>query len=87
LVPLSRLVARAWPRFAIAFRYHLSRYEIVVKNPHGVARGVSSVTLDGAPLASGAHIPLADDSATHHVRVVLGAETLRAPSCVSLLRA
>ena len=43
--------------------------------PQGVARGVSSVELDGAPLAGGGmHIQLADDGATHHVRVVLGAK-------------
>jgi hypothetical protein len=61
-------------RLEITFRYHSSRYEIVVANPHGVGRGVSSVELDGATLAGGAHIPLADDSVTHHVRVVLGSE-------------
>jgi hypothetical protein len=35
---------------------------------------VSSVEFDGAPLAGGAPIPLADDGVTHHVRVVLGSE-------------
>jgi cyclic beta-1,2-glucan synthetase len=75
---LDPCIPRAWPSFAVAFRYHSSRYEIVVENPHGVARGVSSVTLDDAPLAGGANIPLADDSATHQVRVVLGAEAPRA---------
>ena len=79
---LDPCIPRAWPGFEITFRYHSSRYEIVVENPHGVARGVLSVELDGAPFAGGAPIPLADDSATHHVRVVLGVrETLpRAPS-------
>ena len=71
---LDPCVPRAWRNFEITFRYHSSRYEIVVKNPQGVARGVSSIELDGAPLAGGAPIPLADDSATHHVRVVLGSE-------------
>ncbi len=66
---LDPCIPRAWPGFKITFRYHSSRYEIVVENPHGVARGVSSVELDGAPLADG--IPLADDGVTHHVRVVL----------------
>jgi len=75
---LDPCIPRAWPSFAVAFRYHSSRYEIVVENPHGVARGVSSVTLDDAPLAGGANIPLADDSATHQVHVVLGAEAPRA---------
>ena len=64
---------RAWRHFEIAFRYHSSRYDIVVENPRGVARGVLSVELDGASLAGGSmNIPLADDGATHHVRVVLG---------------
>jgi len=71
---LDPCIPRAWRGFEITFRYHSSRYEIVVENPHNVARGVSSVELDGAPLAGGAPIPLADDSVTHHVRVVLGSE-------------
>ena len=47
-------IPRAWPGFEIAFRYHSSRYEIVVENPHGVTRGVSAIELDGAALARGA---------------------------------
>jgi cyclic beta-1,2-glucan synthetase len=66
-------IPRAWPGFEIDFRYHSARYEIVVENPHGVSRGVASMELDGHELADGAvSIPLADDRATHHVRVVLG---------------
>ena len=64
---------RAWRHFEITFRYHSTRYEIVVENPHAVARGVLSVELDGASLAGGSmHIQLVDDGATHHVRVILG---------------
>ena len=40
-------IPRAWPGFEIDFRYHSSRYEIVVENPHGVSRGVASAELDG----------------------------------------
>jgi cyclic beta-1,2-glucan synthetase len=66
---------RAWRNFEITFRYHSSRYEIVVENPQGVARGVLSVELDGTALADGStHIQLTDDGATHHVDVVLGAK-------------
>ena len=43
LLYLDPCIPRAWPRFEIVFRYHSSRYEIVVENPHGVTRGVSSV--------------------------------------------
>jgi cyclic beta-1,2-glucan synthetase len=82
---LDPCIPRAWRSFAIAFRYHSSRYDIVVENPHGVACGVASVALDGAPLAGGGMpIPLTDDSATHQVRVVLGAATPRTPSCATL---
>jgi len=42
------------------------------ENPRSVTRGVSRVELDGAPLAAGAAIALADDGATHWVHVVLG---------------
>jgi cyclic beta-1,2-glucan synthetase len=78
-------IPRAWRNFEITFRYHSSRYEIAVENPQGVARGVSSVELDGASLAAGSmHIEIADDGATHHVRVVLGAETSHAQAKVSL---
>ncbi len=66
-------IPRAWPGYEIDFRYHSARYEVVVENPHGVSRGVALVELDALPLAGGdTAIPLADDGATHRVRVVLG---------------
>ena len=72
---LDPCIPRTWRSFRIAFRYHSSRYDIVVENPHGVTRGVSSVALDGAQLTGGGlPIPLADDRRTHQVRVVLGSE-------------
>ena len=66
-------IPRAWPGYEIDFRYHSTRYRIVVENPKGVSRGVVSSALDGAALTgSGAAIPLVDDGAAHLVRVVLG---------------
>jgi cyclic beta-1,2-glucan synthetase len=76
---LDPCIPRTWPRFEIVFRYHSSRYEVIVDNPQGVARGVLSIALDGEPLpGGGTAIPLVDDNTTHHVRVVLGTEV----SCV-----
>ncbi len=70
---LDPCIPRAWPRFEIAFRYHASRYEITVENPHGVTRGISTMEVDGVPLPSpGASIPLIGDGVTRRVRVVLG---------------
>ena len=56
------------------FRYHSARYEIAVENPHGVSRGVARARARrrGARRRRDARIPLADDGATHRVRVVLG---------------
>ncbi len=65
-------IPRAWPGFTIAFRYHSARYDMVVENPRGVSRGVSSVEVDGVPLDDPVSIPLADDGKTHRARIVLG---------------
>ena len=70
---LDPCIPRSWPSYEIDFRYRSATYEIVVENPNGVSRGVASSELDGQRLARiGAAIPLVDDGATHHVRVVLG---------------
>ncbi len=70
---LDPCIPRAWRRFDITFRYHASRYEIAVENPNGVTRGISTIDVDGIPLAlSGGSVPLTSDGATHRVRVVLG---------------
>ena len=70
---LDPCIPRWWPSYEITFRYHSATYEIVVDNPQGVSRGVVSTELDGQPLAeANGAIPLADDGATHIVRVALG---------------
>jgi cyclic beta-1,2-glucan synthetase len=73
-------IPRAWQGFQVIFHYHSSRYEILVENPQGVSRGVLAVELDGALVTGGGrHIPLADDGATHQVRVVLGSAAPQLP--------
>jgi cyclic beta-1,2-glucan synthetase len=60
-----------WPGYEISWRFQTTRYEIAVSNPQHRCCGVASAELDGAevdPLA----IPLVDDAAIHHVRIVLG---------------
>ena len=65
-------VPHAWRGFEITFRYHSAHYAIAVENPHAVSRGVAHLELDGTALPAPGTIPLADDGATHRVRVVLG---------------
>ncbi len=69
---LDPCIPRAWPGFTIAFRHQSTRYTIVVENPQGVSRGVSSVEVDGVLLDDPAGIGLATDGNTHRIRVVLG---------------
>jgi cyclic beta-1,2-glucan synthetase len=74
---LDPCVPKWWDRFEITYRCRSARYEIVVENPDGVSRGIAGWMLDGAAQlppspGSSVQVTLADDGATHHVRVVLG---------------
>ncbi|MFW5947676.1 MAG: GH36-type glycosyl hydrolase domain-containing protein, partial [Gemmatimonadota bacterium] len=69
---LDPCIPRDWPGFSMTFRYHSARYEIEVESPGGAMRGVSRAEVDGRSARvddEGAWIPLADDGATHRVRV------------------
>jgi cyclic beta-1,2-glucan synthetase len=73
ILHLDPCIPRAWRRYDITFRYHASRYEIAVENPHGMTRGIATIEVDGVLLTPGpAGLPLVNDGATHRVRVVLG---------------
>ena len=52
-------------------KYRNSTYNITVKNPRKVCKGVKSVILDGK-LLSGTLIPNTNDGKTHTVEVELG---------------
>jgi cyclic beta-1,2-glucan synthetase len=64
-------IPAVWPGFEIAYRYHSSRYRVVVENPDGVQGGVAWATLDGQGISAGS-IPLVDDGGSHEVVVRLG---------------
>ena len=70
---LSPCIPKHWPRFEIVFQHASTRYEISVENPHRVSRGITRAEFDGQALPGNqVQVPLAQDSATHRVRVVLG---------------
>ena len=82
---LDPCIPRAWRGFAT--RFSLSLVALRNRRRKSARRdtGGGVCELDGAPLAGGSMpIPLADDGATHQVRVVLGAATLSAPRCATL---
>jgi cyclic beta-1,2-glucan glucanotransferase len=70
---LAPCIPKHWPGFEIVFQYASTRYEIAVENPRGVSRGITRAEFDGQALPGNqVRVPLAQDSATHRVRVVLG---------------
>lgn len=64
-------IPAAWAGFKMTFRYHSSRYEIFVENPHHVSRGVRSITIDETACSPDQGVRLADDGATHLIQVVM----------------
>jgi cyclic beta-1,2-glucan synthetase len=68
---LDPCIPQNWPGFEMVYQHATSRYEIVVENPNGVCRGVVHATLDGVTLPK-ARVALADDGATHRVKIILG---------------
>lgn len=71
---LDPCIPRAWSGFEISFRFRSARYEIVVRNPDSVSRGLHTVALDDVILPGGKHVrvPLVDDGMTHRLHIVLG---------------
>jgi cellobiose phosphorylase len=60
-----------WEGFRAVRRFRGARYEIEVRNPRHVCRGVARVWLDGEPLA-GSLIPPGAQGETYRVEVEMG---------------
>ena len=60
-----------WDGFKASRQFRGDTYEIEVKNPGHVNKGVKSLTVDGKAI-DGCIVPVAGDGATHKVEVVLG---------------
>jgi cyclic beta-1,2-glucan synthetase len=68
---LNPCIPKRWPGFRLRYRYGKTVYEIEVKNPHPINRGIRQATLDGEPVDAD-EIPLVDDGGRHVVQVELG---------------
>jgi cellobiose phosphorylase len=60
-----------WPGYRVTRRFRSALYEIEVRNPHHVSRGVKSLTVDGRTL-EGNLIPAFGDGQAHSVEIVMG---------------
>ncbi len=70
-------IPSSWTEYEITWRFHTTRYDVLVLNPEHQCRGVVEATLDGAPTDAAA-IPIVDDGRTHDIRITLGAASSRA---------
>ncbi len=64
-------IPKAWDGFKITRSFRGSEYDIEVKNPNHVSKGIRSVEVDGKPI-EGCILPAFGDGATHKVTVVMG---------------
>ncbi len=60
-----------WKGFKISRKFRGALYEIEVKNPNGVSKGVKEVIVDGQSQTSNV-IPLFEDGEEHQVKVIMG---------------
>ncbi len=68
---IDPLIPAAWEGFKVTRPFRGAVYQIEVRNPQHVNRGVARLEVDGQPLA-GQVVPAFGDGQTHHVLVVLG---------------
>jgi len=64
-------IPNGWEGFRVTRKFRGATYQIEVKNPNRVYRGVKSVRVDGREIAS-AVLPVLGDEQTHVVEVVMG---------------
>lgn len=62
-----------WPGYRVTRQFRNAVYQIEVKNPENVNKGVKSVAVDGKPFASKL-IPVFNDGERHLVEIIMGTE-------------
>jgi cyclic beta-1,2-glucan synthetase len=70
VLEIDPCISTGWKEFTIQYRYGEALYDIVVRNPFGVSRGVASVVVDGVSMDGG--IPLSRGEAHHRATITLG---------------
>ncbi len=64
-------IPRKWDGFRVTRRFRNAIYEIEVKNPDHICKGVKSVKVDGNEVV-GTVVPVFGDDKTHQVEVIMG---------------
>ena len=64
-------IPASWDGFTVRRAFRGATYDITVRNPAHVEKGVASLTVDGSPV-EGRVLPVFADGGTHRVEVVMG---------------
>ncbi len=64
-------IPHEWDGFTASRKFRNAEYEITVKNPDHVCKGIKSVTVDGNAV-DGNVLPVFEDGKKHTVEVVMG---------------
>ncbi|MGH2541192.1 MAG: GH36-type glycosyl hydrolase domain-containing protein, partial [Ardenticatenaceae bacterium] len=64
-------IPRAWQEYELTYRASQACYQIKVKNPDHISRGIKQITLDGNRLPDH-RVPLSADGQRHEIIVTMG---------------
>ncbi len=70
-IKVDPCIPKDWPEFNIHYKYKDTLYDITVKNPNGVNRGVKFIEIDGIKIGEKS-FEMKDDRKEHKVNVELG---------------
>ncbi len=64
-------IPKAWNGFTAVRKFRNATYNIEVKNPNNISKGVKSMVVDGQKM-EGNIAPIFNDGQTHQVEITLG---------------
>jgi cellobiose phosphorylase len=64
-------IPQKWPEYTIRYKYFESIYNITVKNPEGVNKGVKTIA-EGSETREGNILGLVNDGKVHDIEVLMG---------------
>lgn len=64
-------IPNEWKEFRVRKQFRGSSYDIHVRNPEGISKGIRSISADGREI-DGNKLPLFEDGRLHHIEVLMG---------------
>mgnify|MGYP005834658999 CR=1 FL=1 len=71
MIYVDPCIPKEWDEYEVKYQYGSSVYNICIKNPNGVSKGVKSICIDGK-IIEGNSFMLENDGAQHAVHVEMG---------------